>query len=371
MKFSCEKAQVLAAIGVTAKVASAKSAVPALEGLLLEAGDRLRISGYDLKTGIKTEIPAEVTEPGSIVLNARLLGDIVRKLPDDVIVFAVGSDHMATITCGMSKFNILGTPAGDYPELPSVDEQNAIYMPQRVLKRMISETIFAVSDNESRPVHTGSLFELEAGMLTIVSVDGYRLALRREKLEKADMADCTFIVPGSALGEVEKIASDSDDVVKISLGSKHILFVIGDTVVISRRLEGDFLNYRQAIPQTNKIHLTVDKKAFMDAVDRVSLIISEKLKSPVRCVFGDSIVNLSTATALGKASDECRIKGDGKNLEIGFNNRYLLEALKAAPAEQVNISLGTSVSPCVIGAVDEGDSFVYLVLPVRLKAGEN
>ena len=371
MKFSCEKAQLLAAITVTSKVASAKSAVPALEGLLLEADDKLRISGYDLKTGIKTEIPAEVTEAGSIVLNARLLGDIVRKLPDDVISFVIGSDNMARITCGMSQFNILGTPAGDYPELPSVDEQNTIYIPQNILKRMIAETIFAVSDNESRPVHTGSLFELEGDTLTIVSVDGYRLALRKEKLERADMADCSFIVPGSALSEVEKIAADSKDVLKISLGSKHILFAIGSTIVISRRLEGDFLNYKQAIPQTNKIHLSVDKKVFMDAVDRVSLIISEKLKSPVRCLFADNLVHLSTATALGKASDECKVSGDGRDLEIGFNNKYLLDALKAAPADMVQISLGTSVSPCVICPVDETDTFTYLVLPVRLKAGES
>jgi len=371
MKFSCEKAQLLSAISVTSKVASAKSAVPALEGLLLEASNLLRISGYDLKTGIKTELPAEIEEAGSIVLNARLLGEIIRKLPDDIVTFSVGADNMATITCGMSKFNILGTPSADYPELPSVDEQSAIYIPQKTLKRMIAETIFAVSDNESRPVHTGSLFELDAGVLTIVSVDGYRLALRREKLEKTEMDNCTFIVPGSALGEVEKIASDSDDLVKLSLGSKHILFVIGDTIVISRRLEGDFLNYKQAIPQTNKIHLTVDKRTLMSAVDRVSLIISEKLKSPVRCVFADGSVQLFTATALGKASDECKISGDGDNLEIGFNNKYLLEALKAAPADAVRISLGTSVSPCIIEPMDDTDGFTYLVLPVRLKAGEN
>ena len=371
MKFSCEKSQLLSAITVTSKVASAKSAVPALEGLLLEASDLLRISGYDLKTGIKTEIPAEVEEAGAIVLNARLLGEIIRKLPDDVVAFSIGKDNMTTITCGMSKFNILGTPSTDYPELPSVDEQSAIYIPQNTLKRMIAETIFSVSDNESRPVHTGSLFELEAGTLTIVSVDGYRLALRREKLEKADMADCSFIVPGSALSEVEKIASDSDDLVKLTLGSKHILFAIGDTLVISRRLEGEFLNYRQAIPQTNKLNLTVEKRALIDAVDRVSLIINEKLKSPVRCVFADGVVSLFTATALGKASDECKLAGDGNNLEIGFNNKYLLDALKAAPADAVNISLGTSVSPCVIGPTDDSDSFVFLVLPVRLKAGDS
>ena len=371
MKFSCEKAQLLSAITVTSKVASAKSAVPALEGLLLEAATLLKISGYDLKTGIKTEIPAEVAEHGAIVLNARLLGEIIRKLPDDIVTVSVGGDNMATITCGPSKFTIPGLPASDYPELPSVDEKSAIAIPQNTLKRMIGETLFAISDNESQPIHTGSLFEIEGDTLTIISVDGFRLALRRERLEKAEMTDCSFVVPGSALGEVEKIASDSEDVVRLTLGSKHILFTIGDTVVISRRIEGTFLNYKQVIPQTNKLHLTVEKKSLIAAVERVSLLINEKLKSPVRCVFSDGEVNLFTATALGKATDNCKVKGDGKDLEIGFNNKYLLDALKAAPAETLSISLGTGVSPCVLRPVDDGDGFVYLVLPVRLKAGDN
>jgi len=163
---------------------------------------------------------------------------------------------------------------------------------------------------------------------------------------------------------------DSEEAVTLTLGSKHILFTIGDTIVISRRIEGNFLNYKQVIPQGNKIQLTVDKRSLMDAVERVSLIINEKLKSPVRCVFADGEVNLFTATALGKASDTCKVIGDGKDLEIGFNNKYLLDALKAAPAETVNVSLGTSVSPCVITPADGNEGFVYLVLPVRLKAGE-
>ena len=371
MKFSCEKAQLLSAILVTSKVASAKSAVPALEGLLLEVGDRLKISGYDLKTGIKTERPAEVAEPGAVVLNARLLGEIVRKLPDDIVAISVAEDSMATITCGPSKFNIPGTPASDYPELPSVDGKSAIRLPQNTLKHMIAETIFAVSDNESQPIHTGSLFELEGNTLTIISVDGFRLALRRETLEQSDMEDCNFVVPGSALGEVEKIASDSEEAVTLTLGSKHILFAIGDTIVISRRIEGQFLKYKQVIPQDNQIKLTVEKRAWMDAVERVSLIINEKLKSPVRCVFSDGEVGLFTATALGEASDTCKLAGDGKGLEIGFNNKYLLEALKAAPADTICVSLGTSVSPCVISPADGSDGFVYLVLPVRLKAGDS
>lgn len=369
MKFSCEKAQFLTGISVTAKVASSKSAVPALEGLLLEANENLRVSGYDLKTGIQTEIPAEVAQKGAIVLNARLLGEIIRKLPDDIVSITVDESHMATISCGQSNFNILGMPASDYPQLPLVDEEQAVYIPQKTLKNMISQTLFAVSDNESRPIHTGSLFEMEENTLTIVSVDGYRLALRKESFEKTSMGDASFVVPGSALSEVEKIATDSEEPMKLSLGAKHIVFVIGNTLVISRRLEGEFLNYKQAIPQNNPIKIEVDKRSMMDAVDRVSLIISEKLKSPVRCVFLDGKIDLFTATALGKASDSCKAVGDGDNLEIGFNNKYLLDALKAAPADSIHISLGTSVSPCVIRPTDESESFTYLVLPVRLTAG--
>jgi len=370
MKFSCDKALLIAAISITGKVASTKSAVPALEGLLLEASRGLQISGYDLKTGIKTVLPAEVEEMGNIVLNARLFGEIIRKLPEEVVTISVEENLMASITCGKSHFNVLGTSAADYPELPSVDTQNAIHIPQKVLKSMIAETIFAVSENESRPIQTGTLFEVENHTITLVSVDGYRLALRREKLEQSDFDKCSFVVPGTALAEVEKIALDSEELVTITIGTKHILFQIGETTVISRRLEGEFLNYRQAIPQSNKILLKVDRRDLVQSVERVSLIISDKVKSPIRCIFGDGALQISAVTPQGKASDECRIEGDGESLEIGFNNKYLLDALKSAPSDEIKLLMNTSVSPCIIGPTDEKDNFIYMVLPVRMKAGE-
>lgn len=370
MKFSCDKAQLLSAISVTSKVASSKSAVPALEGLLLEVSRGLQISGYDLKTGIKTVLPAEVEEMGDIVINARLFGEIIRKLPENDVSISVDENLMATIESGKSHYNILGTSATDYPELPSVDMQNSIYIPQNVLKSMIGDTIFAVSDNESRPIQTGTLFEVENHTITLVSVDGYRLALRREKLEKSDYDKCNFVVPGTALGEVEKIALDSEELVTITIGTKHILFQIGETTVISRRLEGEFLNYRQAIPQNNRIFLKAARTDLVQSVERVSLIISDKVKSPLRCVFGDGTLQISAVTAIGKANDECRIQGDGENLEIGFNNKYLLDALKSAPAEEIKVLMNTSVSPCIIGPADEKDNFIYMVLPVRMKAGD-
>ena len=371
MKFSCEKVLLLAAILTSSRAAAAKSPVPALEGLLIEAGgDSVKISGYDLKTGITTSVPADVSEPGSIVLHARLFCDIVRKLPGDVVTLASGTGYNVKIDCEMSEFEILGTPSADYPELPSVDWQNAITIGERDLKSMISQTNFAVSDNESRPIHTGALFEVAGGSLTIVAVDGFRLALRREKLELEKTPACSFVVPGSALGEVEKIAGDNDKDVMITLGSKHIMFTIGSTVLISRRLEGEFLNYKNSIPQVNKYKLDTSRRDLVDAVERVSLIISDKLKSPVRCVFGSGIVKLFSTSALGRASDECVISGDGEELEIGFNNKYLLEALKAAPADSVRIELSSGVTPCIITPVDGEQNFLYMILPVRLKAYE-
>jgi len=371
VKFSCEKSLLQNAVNTASHAAAAKSTIPSLEGLLIEAaGDSVTISGYDLKTGIRTRIPADVNVPGAIVLNARLFGDIVRRMPDDYLVFHAGDGMSVTLSCGRSVFEIMGTSAEDYPELPSVDYQKSIQIPQKVMRSIISETIFAVSDNESRPIHTGSLFEISDNVITVVSVDGYRLAMRRERIENSEIEQSSFVVPGAALSEVEKIASDTEDCLKITLGSKHVMFTIGETELISRRLEGEFLNYRQAIPQKANFTIEIDRRSFLSSVERVSLIINDRMKSPVRCVFGDNKVKMQTVTALGRASDECEMKGSAGDLEIGFNNRYMLDALKAAPADRLKVLLTSGVSPCVIIPADGSDKFLYMILPVRLKAGE-
>jgi DNA polymerase-3 subunit beta len=277
---------------------------------------------------------------------------------------------MINIKCGLSEFNIMGLSAEEYPELPSVDYQNSVYMQEKDIKAMIAETNFAVSDNEARPIHTGSLFEVDNDILTVVAVDGYRLALRRERVAKTEVGKVSFVVPGTALAEVEKIASDSENLVKITLGSKHIMFTIGSTMLISRRLEGEFLNYRNSIPQQSKYSIEASRRTLIDSIERVSLIISDKFKSPVRCVFDSNILKVSTATTLGKANDECPVNGDGEGLEIGFNNRYILEALKAAPADNVRLQLSTGIAPCVIVPTDGNKNFIYMILPVRLRANE-
>ena len=370
MKFTCEKSILLGAVSIASRAAAAKSAVQSLEGLLIEASDNVVVSGYDLKTGISSSVSADVSEKGAIVLNARLFGDIIRKLPDDIIYFSTDDNFTVNIKCGMSDFSIMGMSATDYPELPSVQDRNSVYMKQKDIKAMISETNFAVSDNEARPIHTGALFEVENEVLTVVAVDGYRLALRRERVAKADMGSISFVVPGSALSEVEKIASDSEDLVRITVGAKHVMFTVGATLLISRRLEGEFLNYKTSIPKAGKYSIELSRRLFIDSVERVSLIISDKFKSPVRCVFGDGVLKLSTNTTIGKAADECPINGDGEDLEIGFNNRYILDALKAAPADNIRVQLSTGISPCIIVPTDENKNFLYMILPVRLRANE-
>ena len=368
MKFSCERALLQTAVSAASRTVAQKSSIPALEGILIEAGGVLRLTGYNLETGIRTVVPADITETGSLVLSARLFGEIVRKLPDEVVYFT-SENYTVSIRCGMSRFNILGTDPEEFPELPAVEDQNSLTISQETLRSMIDQTLFAVSDNESRPVHTGSLFEVEEETLTVVSVDGYRLALRREKLEeKKGAGQFSFVVPGAALNEAEKICAGGEKLVTVVQGARHVMFDTGDTVLVSRRLEGEFLAWRNAIPKSGTVQVEGETRALLTSIDRVSLIISDKLKSPLRCVFGDGTLSISTKTAIGDAADQCAIGGDGGGLEIGFNNKYLMDALKAVPAQRVKLELTSGVAPCVIRPVEGEENFVYMVLPVRLKA---
>jgi DNA polymerase-3 subunit beta len=370
MKFSCEKALLQNAIGIASRTVSPKSSIPALEGLLLTAGGGLTICGYNMQTGIRTKVDADVTADGELVLNARLFGDIIRKMPDDVVTFTADDKQLVHLSCGDADFDILALSAADYPELPEVEDEYCVSIQQRTLRDMIEQTSFAVSTNESRPVHTGALFEVSDQGLTMVAVDGFRLAVRKEPLEKLEGGAFSFVTPGSALNEVQKICEDTEDLAEITLGKRHILFEVGDTQLICRRLEGEFLDYKNAIPRKNPISLLVDTKELISSIDRVSVVISDKLKSPVRCVFDHDKVLLSAKTGNGDAKDICRVSGDGGGLEIGFNNRYLMDALRYAPADTVKIELNTGVSPAIIVPVDETDNFLYMVLPVRLKASE-
>ena len=367
MKFTCEKYLLQNACATAARAAATKSPIPALEGLLLEAGLDLKITGYDLKEGIYTTVAADVAQGGSVVVNSRLFGEIIRKLPDGIVT--VSTDRLSiNVKCGKSDFNIMGMSPEDYPEMPVVDAANTVALPEKILRSMIDQTIFAVADNDVRPIYTGTLFEVKEEELTLVSVDGYRLAKRSEKLDSAQMENCSFVVPGAALGDIERICGDSDDLVNISVGQKHISFTIGETVVVTRRLEGEFLNYKKSIPENFRHVLKVERNELMAVIDRVSLIISEKNSSPVHLFLNDGSIECSCATPIGKAEDVCLCEGSGDGLEIGFNDRYLMDALKASGKDELLLCLNTASSPCILKAADGSDAFTYMILPVRLRA---
>ena len=235
---------------------------------------------------------------------------------------------------------------------------------------MISGTIFAVSDNFARPVHTGCMFEIEDDSVTVVAVDGYRLALRRYFPKEGLQRKLRFVAPSPALKECEKILTDDADDAVIYLGSKHILFKMGDATLVCRILDGDFLDWRKVLPQDNPIRVTANVGCITDSIERVGLIISEKLKSPVRCIMGHNALDFRTTSTIGEAHDVCPVAGDGGDLEIGFNCKYLLDALRAVPTEEVSVELMNGLSPIVLNPCDGSRKYSYMVLPVRLKAGE-
>lgn len=370
MKFTCEKALLVSAISVASRTVAPKSAIPSLEGLLVKAGVKVMLTGYNLETGITVGVPADIAEPGECIMPARLFFDIIRKLPDDEVTVSVDESFRVSIRGGISSFTITAMTAEDYPELPDVESEKGIPVPQRELREMISGTIFSASENMARPIHTGCLFEIADESVTVVAVDGYRLALRRYIPEQPLERTVKFVAPAAALKEVEKILDDTDDPAVIYLGTKHILFMIGDATLVCRILEGEFLDWRRVLPQNNPIKVAANVREVTDSIERVSLVISEKIKSPVRCTFGHNTADFRTTSTIGEAHDMCSTAGDGKDLEIGFNSRYLLDALRAVPTPEVSLELINGLSPIVLNSCDGSGKFSYMVLPVRLKAGE-
>lgn len=367
MKILCDRKELVEAVLNIQRAVSSKSSIPALEGILLQTkGTDLFLCGYDLELGMTTTLSAKVEQPGSVVLSARLFGDIVRRLPGDEVSLSVDEKNVAAIVSGASEFSIAGIPAEEYPELPAVSGETSLEIPNGILKSMIRQTLFAVSESDMKPVHTGTLFELNVDQLRLISVDGYRLAVREEPI--ACSQSTSFVVPGKTLSEVLKLLPEDDETLMLHVGRRHILFQIGSYTLISRLLEGDFLDYRAAIPATHTIEITVNTRTFINSVERVSLLITDRLKSPLRCVFGDNQIQLSCSTAIGRANDEFPAQGVGDSLEMGFNNRYLLDALRNTECDEVKIQLSGPLNPMKV-VPKNGSSFLFLVLPVRLKSG--
>lgn len=370
MKFTCEKAILVSGVSIASRTVSLKNSISALEGIYVRAGAHLEMTGYNMETGITVVVPANIRECGSCVFPAKLFGDIIRKLADDIVTITVDEKFKVSIDCGDSHFMITAQSADDYPELPEVESDKSIAVPQNKLKEMIAGTIFSVSDNQTRPIHTGCLFEINDDSVTVVAVDGYRFAMRRWHSGDSIGRTLKFVAPGAALKELEKILTDSEEPAFFTLGTKHLMFKVGDCTLICRLLEGEFLDWKRVVPTNCPIKLVCTVNRMLSTIDRVSLIISEKVKTPLRCCFGDNVAEFRTVSTIGTAKDQCLIAGDGKDLEIGFNCRYVMEALRAVPADEAMLNLNNNLSPMVITPVDGSDAFSYMVLPVRLKAGE-
>ncbi len=367
MRFTCEKNVLVSGLNIASRTVAQKSSLSVIEGVLCRADHSLSLTGYNMETAITYEIEAEVAEPGVCILPAKLFGDIIRRLPEGSVTVAVDENYKVSIRSGFAAFTITAENADDYPELPDVGEGRGIKIPENILKSLISGTIFAVSENQARPIHTGVRFEVEDMAISAIAVDGFRLARRTWHPNEGIGRTMSFVVPAQALKEVEKILSDSEENASFTLGTRHILFQIGGATLICRLLDGDFLDWKKVVPTNCPIKLVANVGDLTRSIERVGLIVSEKFKSPVRCTFSDQVLMLKTNTTIGEAQDQCSLAGDGKELEIGFNVRYLADALRAVPTEEVTLELINGLSPIVLTPVDDKLDFAYMVLPVRLK----
>ena len=367
MRFTCEKSMLVTGLNITGRTVAQKSSFSAIEGILCRAGNDLSLTGYNMETAITYAVEAEITDTGSCILPAKLFGDIIRRLPEGPVTVVVDDNYKVSIRSGYASFTISAESADDYPELPDVGEGRPIRIPQSAMKDLISGTIFAVSENQGRPIHTGVKFEVADETISAIAVDGFRLARRTYHTQEPTGRTLSFVVPAQGLKEAEKILTDTDEEVVFTSGTKHILFKIGNATLICRLLEGDFLDWRRVVPTNCPVKLTAHVSDLASSIERVGLIVSEKYKSPVRCVFSNQELQLRTNTTIGAAEDRCVIAGDGKELEIGFNVRYLADALRAVPSEEVVLELTNGLSPIVLTPVDDKYDFSYMVLPVRIK----
>ncbi len=372
MKFVCETSVLSNACLNVQRAASSKSSIPGAEGILIKATQSgLELTGYDLEIGIKTSIYAKVEEEGCVVLNARLFCEILRKIPNQTISLDCDERNYAVIKSGDIKYEIMGISAEEYPELPTVQGGFSINLDKKMLSEMVKQTIFAVAVSDSKVVYTGIKFEISEGEIKLIAVDGFRMAIRTEKIDYHG-DDVTFIVPSKTMAEIMKLSSDENEEetdLSIGVGQRHIIFNVNSYSVISRLLEGEFLNYKATIPLLASTTVEVDTHSFIESIERTSLIITEKTKSLISCVFDTDFIRVSSVASLGTASDKVSADIEGNRVEIGFNNRYVLDALKACNTDRVKIKLNGAVSPIII-LPTEGENFIFLILPVRLKKND-
>lgn len=365
MKIICNTSILAEAALNVQKAVMTKTAMPILEGILFTTTDQgLKLTGYDLEIGIETVIEADIIEEGSVILNAKTFCDIIRHIPYDKVIFETDDKLQCKIYCGDIEYYMSGINPKDYPELPVIVNGKDIEVSQKVLKDMIKKTIFSVAVNDVRVIHKGIKFEIRPGEIRLVAIDSHRIAIRKEFINY-NGEELSFVVPSKTMGETMKLIPDDDNFIKIGLGRRHILFEINGYTIISRLLEGEFMKYESIIPQNFNTVVRVKTKELIDSIERVSLIITDRFKAPLKMEFEENEIRMSTTTALGTANDKLEASIDGNDIEIGIQSRYILDALRASEEDEVMINMVNPLSPvCIVPTT--GDSFLYLILPVRL-----
>lgn len=368
MKFRVERSIFLDAVLKMQKTVGTKSSMPVLEGILLSAEKGLlTLSTYNLEMGMKKEIYAFCEQEGDIVINARLLADILRKLRGIDVEIECDDHLLCHIRSEGAVFDIMGMDANDFPEMPSLTEGEALNIDGEDFVKMVKGTIFAVSQIEgTRPILTGINISVKDGVLQFVAIDGYRLAIRKQKINLDNNIE--FIISGKALTEVVKLIDENTENIEIKVGKRLILFKIEGFVFISRLLEGEFVNFEKIIPSEYTQKTTVSCSEIIDSIERVSLLINDSFSTPVRCAFEPDEVLLSCSTALGRAKEKLSIQLEGNSFEMGLNSRYLLEALKACETEKITFKFnGANAGVTITPADEENKDMLYLIMPMRLK----
>jgi DNA polymerase III subunit beta len=364
MIFTCEKQKILEGISIVQKAITGKSTMPILEGIYIQTNQSsLTLIGSDMDVSIETSVEATIIEQGSIVIDAKMFGEIIRKLPNSTIKIETIENQLIRITCEKSVFDVVYMNTNEFPALPEVNEHLKISVNQNILKNMIKGTSFAIAQDETRPILQGILFEIKNKNLNLVALDGYRLAIKSEFLD-TDI-DMEVVIPGKTLNEVSKILEDIEDIVDITFTNNHILFNLERTKIISRLLEGKFINYNSLLPQEHKLFVDVNRQELQNAIERASLMAKDGNTNLIKLDFQQDNLIITSNSQLGKVREEITIKLQGDEVQIAFNSRYLLDVLKNVEDNEVVMKMTSGISPCVIEEKNN-ENAKYLVLPVRL-----
>lgn len=367
MKIICTKSNLAKGVSIVSKAVPSKTTMPILECILIDATtDIIRLTANDMELGIQTEIEGEILDRGMIAIDARIFSEIVRKLPDNDIVIETDDNLQTTIVCEKAKFDIAGKPGEEFSYLPVIEKEDSIEISQFTLKEMIRQTIFSISDSESNKMMTGELFEIKDNVLRVISLDGHRISIRKMEL-KNEVRDKKLIVPGKTLIEISKILSgEVESLVNISYTNNHIVFEFDNTIVVSRLIEGEYFKIDQMLSSDYETKLKINKKEFLNCIDRATLLIKEGDKKPIIINIQDGVMELKIKSQIGSMNEEIEIEKEGKDLLIGFNPKFLIDALRVIDDEEVTLYLMNAKAPCFIR--DDEESYIYLILPVNFNA---